>query len=63
MHIRVRIFRVRLTLRKIWIDAAILVFDRLATFGAYAVEPCSSMGNPSLWHHHHTTSTQADAPA
>ena len=39
------------------------VSDLLAAFGAHAFEPCSPMGNPSLRHHHHTTSTQADAPA
>ena len=61
VHIRVRIFRIRFTLREIWIDATILVSDLLAAFGAHAFEPCSPMGNPSL--RHHTTSTQADAPA
>ena len=63
MHVRIRVFRIRLAYRKVRIDAAFLIFNRLAVFGTYAFKSCPPMGDSRLRDHHHTATAQADAPA
>ena len=63
MHVRIRVFRIRLAYRKIRIDAAFLIFNRLAVFGTHAFKSCPPMGDSRLRDHHHTATAQADAPA
>ena len=63
MHVRIRVFRIRLAYRKVRIDAAFLIFNRLAVFGTHAFKSCPPMGDSRLRDHHHTATAQADAPA